>query len=371
MVDLEATLQTTAERLGWAPDWVVALLIVVALDIVAWWLHRWLFAAATRLVRNQNLFRRSLVSRTQRASRLFCLLVGIAAAVWVAPLSPPQAADLQHLILIGIILLTGWCVRTALYIWTTVYLRRFKLDSEDNLLARKHATQSRILQQIANVLIVLVTVSAALMTFDEVRQYGVSLLASAGVAGIVLGFALQPLLKNLVAGVQLAVTQPIRIDDALLVEGEWGNVEEITATYVVVRLWDWRRLIIPLSYFLEKPFQNWTREGSALIGTVFLYTDFSVPVAALRAQLEKIVRGSRLWDGEVVNMQVTDLRERTMEIRILVSARSAPKAFDLRCEVREQMIAFLQNHHPGSLPRFRVDGGGEPARMSAPGLADL
>jgi small-conductance mechanosensitive channel len=274
MDDLGGALLNTAQRLGWVPDWAVALLIVLVLDVLAWWLHRWVFAAATRLVSEQNLLRRSLVARTRQASRLFFLLVGVAVAVRVAPLSGEQAADLQHLIPIGVILLTGWSVRTALYVWTVIHLRRFKLDSEDNLLARKHATQARILQQIANVLIVLLTASASLMTFDDVRQYGVSLLASAGVAGIVLGFALQPLLKNLVAGVQLAVTQPIRIDDALLIEGEWGNVEEITATYVVVRLWDWRRFIIPLSYFLEKPFQNWTREGSALIGTVFLYTDF-------------------------------------------------------------------------------------------------
>jgi small-conductance mechanosensitive channel len=188
-------------------------------------------------------------------------------------------------------------VITALHIWTVLYLRRFKLDTEDNLLARKHVTQSRILERIGRILIVIVTLAAALMTFESVRQYGVSLLASAGVASLVLGLALQPMLKNLIAGVQLAMTQPIRIDDALLVENEMGHVEEITSSYVVLRLWDWRRLIVPLSYFIEQPFQNWTRENSALIGSVFLYVDFTVKVEELRAKFEEIVRGSKLWDG--------------------------------------------------------------------------
>jgi small-conductance mechanosensitive channel len=181
-------------------------------------------------------------------------------------------------------------------------------------------------------------------------------LASAGAAGLIVGFALQPLLKNIMAGIQLAVTQPIRIDDALLVEGEWGNVEEITATYVVVRIWDWRRLILPLSYFIEKPFQNWTREGSALIGTVMLYADYAAPVSLLRNKLEEIVKATPLWDGRVVNLQVTDFRERTMEIRMLVSASNAGKAFDLRCLVREKMIEFLQQEHPQGLPQIRLVG---------------
>ncbi|MFC7552462.1 mechanosensitive ion channel family protein [Pseudoroseomonas wenyumeiae] len=207
----------------------------------------------------------------------------------------------------------------------------------------------------AGILIVLITASAALMTFDGVRQYGVSLLASAGAAGIVLGLALQPVLKNLVAGVQLAVTQPIRLEDAVIVEGEWGNVEEITSTYVVVRLWDWRRMVLPLSYFIEKPFQNWTREGASLIGTALIYVDYTAPVTAMRAKLEEIARASPLWDRRVVNMQVTNLRPDTMEIRMLVSASNAGRTFDLRCEVREKMIAFLQAEYPWALPRGRAE----------------
>jgi small-conductance mechanosensitive channel len=197
----------------------------------------------------------------------------------------------------------------------------------------------------------------------------VSLLASAGAAGSVVGLALQPLLKNLVAGIQLAITQPIRIDDAVIVEGEWGNIEEITATYVVVRLWDWRRMVVPLSYFIEHVFQNWTRDDASLIGTVTFYADYTAPVAAMRAKLEEIVKASPLWDKRVVNMAVTDFREQTMEVRMLVSAGNAGRVFDLRCDVREKIIAWLQHEHPHALPRRRaeIDPGGEPAGLPAPG----
>jgi small-conductance mechanosensitive channel len=204
--------------------------------------------------------------------------------------------------------LIGWLSVIALHIWTTVYLRRYKLDAEDNLLARKHTTQLRILERVAAILIAVVTAAAGLMTFDDVRQYGVSLLASAGAAGLVVGLALQPLLKNLVAGIQLAITQPIRIEDSIIVNGEWGNVEEITSTYVVVRLWDWRRMVVPLTFFIENSFQNWTRDDASLIGTVMFYADYTAPVEAMRAKLQEIAKASPLWDRKVVNMQVTDFR---------------------------------------------------------------
>jgi small-conductance mechanosensitive channel len=244
---------------------------------------------------------------------------------------------------------------TALKIAGDLYLLRFRIDVDDNLLARKHVTQVRVLLRAADVLLVVVTFGAALMTFEPVRQYGVSLFASAGVAGIVAGVAARPLLSNLFAGVQLAMTQPIRIDDAVVVENEWGNIEEITSTYVVVRLWDWRRMIVPLSYFIEKPFQNWTREDSALIGSAFIYADYSAPVGIIRDKLSDIVKASKNWDGRVINLQVTDTKERTIELRCLMSARNAGRAFDLRCEVREQLVEFLQKHHPEALPRQRSD----------------
>ncbi|MBE7182923.1 MAG: mechanosensitive ion channel [Methylobacterium mesophilicum] len=362
METLETAIATLNARLSWLPPAVVSLILFALSISLFWWLHKLAFRVLDHAVREQSLFRRSIVQRLAKPARLAFIMGGIAFAAAIAPLSAGQTQAVQHTMLFCFILLAGGIAITVLNIWMTLYLRRFKLDAEDNLLARKHVTQSRILQRVAETLIVLVTLSVAMMTFDSVRQYGVSLLASAGAAGLVLGLALQPVLKNLIAGIQLAITQPIRIDDALLVENEWGKVEEITSTYVVVRLWDLRRLIVPLAYFIEKPFQNWTREGAALIGSVFLYVDFTVPVKELRAKLEEIARGSALWDGNVVNLQVTDFKENTMEIRMLVSASNSGNAFDLRCEVREKMIAFLQEKHPQALPRLRTDLGAPSGR---------
>nr|CAD6409001.1 mechanosensitive ion channel protein MscS [Rhizobium sp. Q54] len=340
----------------WLPDPVLSILILILAFVAGMLLHKIAFRVLTRLAENRDLFWRSLVQRTRRPLRLAIISWTLSLGVVIAPLWGTQEAVLRHILLLCFIVLIGWMTRTALHIWTTVYLRRFKLDAEDNLLARKHVTQSRIMERVAATGIIALTLSAALMTFPAVRQYGVSLLASAGVAGIVLGLALQPVLKNLFAGIQLAITQPIRIDDALLVEGEWGNVEEITSTYVVVKLWDWRRLILPLGYFIERPFQNWTREGAALIGTVMIYLDYSVPVAEVRREVEDIAASSKLWDRQVVNVAVTDFRENVMEVRILVSASNAGKAFDLRCEVREKLIDFIQRNYPSSLPKVRTDG---------------
>src|SRR5262249_27696485 len=228
-------------------------------------------------------------------------------------------------------------------------------DVEDNLLARKHVTQMRVLKRVVSIVVILITAGAALMTFNAVRQVGVSLFASAGVAGIIAGLAARPLLTNLIAGVQLAMTQPIRLEGAVIVENEWGWIEEITSTYVVVRLWDWRRLIVPLSYFIEKPFQNWTREGAALIGSVLLYLDYTAPIDLIRAKAAEIAQRSQLWDRKVINVQVTDAREHTIEVRVLASASSAPAAWNLRCELREKLIEFLRTEHPDSLPRARAE----------------
>lgn len=340
-------------QLPWMPSWAISAGLLALAVVAARTAHRILFRTATRIVAGKDLFWRSLVSRTHGPTRLAAMIVAISAAATVAPLTDAQVAIMRHILLLAFIALLGWIALTALHIWMTVYLRRFTLDAEDNLLARKHVTQTRILRRVVATLIVTVALSAALMTFEEVRQYGISLLASAGAAGLVIGLALQPMLKNMIAGIQLAVTQPIRIDDAVLVENEWGNIEEITATYVVVRLWDWRRLVLPLSYFIEQPFQNWTREGSALIGSVFLYLDHTAPVEEMRRKLDEIAKASPLWDGQVAVLQVTDFREQVMEIRMLVSARNSGRAFDLRCEVREKMIAWLQDAHPHALPRWR------------------
>lgn len=356
-----------AKLSAFAPDWAVASALLVGALVVAHFVYRFVFRALRRLVAERDLLWRSIVSRTERLIQFGLYAVGLALASTVAPFNSSGKAIAAQGFLILVIILAGMATQTVLHIWLTVYLRRFKLDAEDNLLARKHVTQMRILRRILNTLIVVIVISSILMTFPNVRQYGVSLLASAGAAGIVAGLALQPFLKNLFAGIQLAITQPIRIEDALLVEGEWGNVEEITSTYVVVRIWDLRRLVLPLSYFIEQPFQNWTREQAQLIGSIILYLDYRAPIDAIRAEVEKIAKATPLWDKQVLVVQVTDTTATTIVVRILASAKNSSTAWDLRCHIREKVITFLQDAHPEALPRTRalLDAGAETAWTAA------
>ncbi|VTU25312.1 putative mechanosensitive channel protein [Variovorax sp. PBL-H6] len=246
-------------------------------------------------------------------------------------------------------------------------------DVEDNLQARRVLTQTRVLARSAGTVLLVAGASLMLMTFPGARQVGASLLASAGVIGIVAGLAAKPVFSNLIAGLQIALAQPIRIDDVLVVEGEWGRVEEITGTFVVLRIWDDRRLILPLSYFIEKPFQNWTRSSSQLLGSVFIYADYGTPLAQMRAEVERMVKAAPEWDGRFFNLQVTDATERTMQIRVLCTAASSSLAFDLRCRMREGLIEFMQREYPQFLPRLRIEGGpptqAEAAAPSAPGPA--
>lgn len=350
------TLMTNALRwLSWVPWWAQSLILVAGCSAVVLPLHRFASRVLQRAVANRTLFWRSLVARTHGPTRLALLIVALSTASATAPVSWEVRIAVNQILLVAFVALVGWACAVALHIATVIYLRRFKLDAEDNLLARKHFTQMRLLERAGITLVALVTVSIALMTFEPVRQYGVSLLASAGAAGLILGLAMQPVLSNLVAGIQIAITQPIRIEDAVIVENEWGWVEEITSTYVVVRLWDWRRLVLPLTYFIQKPFQNWTRDGASLIGSVFLSVDHTAPLDAMRKKLGEIAAQSPLWDRNVVNLQVSDAKENVIEVRMLVSARNAPQAWDLRCEVREKMITFLQVEHPSALPRHRSE----------------
>ena len=341
-------------KLSWLPAWAQSLVLFTIALAVALGLHALGVIVVRRVLTRRDDFWRALVLRTQGPGRLTLITISLSAAVQAAPLTPYEAAAVRHVLLIVFIVLVGWIGLVALDIAAALYLRGYRTDVEDNLLARKHLTQVRILRQAAAILVGLFTAGFALTTISAVRQWGISLLAAGGAAGIVVGLALQPLLTNLIAGVQIAITQPIRIDDAVIVEGEWGWIEEITVAFVVVRLWDWRRMVLPLSYFIQHPFQNWTRESSALIGTVMLYVDFAAPVEAMRERLGVIARGSKLWDGQVVNLAVTDIREHVMEVRCLVSGRNASQTFDLRCEVREKMLAFLGAEHPEALPRERL-----------------
>jgi small-conductance mechanosensitive channel len=234
---------------------------------------------------------------------------------------------------------------------------KYRVDVRDNLSARRIHTQARVLRQSVTVLVVIVAASAMLMTFPQVRQLGASLLASAGLAGIVVGFASRPVLQNLIAGVQIAITQPIRVDDVLIVDGEWCRVEEITSTYVVMRIWDQRRLIVPLNFFIENTFQNWTRTSAEILGTVFLWVDYTVPVEEIRQELHRLLQETELWDKRAWGLQVTDATERTVQIRALMSSADASAAWDLRCMVREKLIEFIQQRYPGALPRVRADFG--------------
>ncbi|MCV0395348.1 MAG: mechanosensitive ion channel family protein [Rhizobiaceae bacterium] len=337
------------------PPWAASVVIFALAVGAAILVHRYVFAAFTRLVARRDLFWRSLVSRTGRPLLLAVIMLALLAASAIAPLTNFQTLILRRALVIALVVLVAQTASAALHIWTTVHLRRFKLDSEDNLLARKHVTQTRILRRVADILIVIVAVGAVLMTFESVRQYGVSLLASAGVAGIILGLALQTVLKNLFAGIQLAITQPIRIDDVLIVEGEWGRVEEITATYVVVQIWDWRRLVVPLSYFIEKPFQNWTRESASIIGQVTIPLDYRAPIDAIRRKAREIAEASPLWDRDVFSVQVVEFGESAMQLRVIISARDAGRAWNLRCDIREKLVTWLQAEYPEALPVTRVE----------------
>ncbi|WP_406824359.1 mechanosensitive ion channel family protein [Pedobacter sp. KACC 23697] len=246
-------------------------------------------------------------------------------------------------------------VRTINVLEDYFYLK-YDLNKENNLKERKIRTQLQFVRKFIVSLIILITVAIILLSFESMRKIGAGLLTGVGIGGIIIGFAAQKSLGNLLAGFQIAFTQPIRIDDVLIVEGEWGKVEEITLTYVVVNIWDQRRLILPITYFIEKPFQNWTRVSADLLGTVFLYLDYTIPIEPMRQELTRLLNANPLWDKRVNVVQVTDsTKDGTIEVRFLMSASNSSKAFDLRCYVREAMIAFIQNDYPDSLPKKRLE----------------
>ena len=276
------------------------------------------------------------------------------------PLISGQLSDWAYGVVSGILtaLLTATLVFALIkliYVAEEVILHRFQVDVRDNLRARQIHTQVRILRRLSIALIVFLGLGVVFFSFERFRELGTGILASAGIAGLVIGLAAQRTLSNLLAGIQIAITQPIRLDDVVIVENEWGRIEEITLTYVVVRIWDLRRLILPISYFIEKPFQNWTRVSADILGTVFIYVDYTVPVDAIREELTRILQNSPNWDKKVNIVQVTNASEKTVEVRALMSAADASMAWDLRCDVRECLIAFLKKSYPEALPRARVE----------------
>ncbi len=281
-----------------------------------------------------------------------CLLI-------VLPTVPQLPQDVQSLIrqgfVMALVVALGWFAAGCVYVFQGVILRKYDLSAENNFQARRIHTQFQLFRRILITFIVIVDIGALLWTFNDPRiwHYGSGLLASAGIASIIVATAAKSTVANLLAGLQIALTEPIRIDDVVVVQGEWGRVEEINSAYVVIRIWDLRRLIVPLSYFIENSIQNWTRQSADIMGTAFLYVDYSIRVEELRQQLNAIVHPSRLWDNKVCGLQVTNLTERSMELRCLVSSRNASENFDLRCLVREQMTAWIQQNHPTAFPITR------------------
>ncbi|HEU5272019.1 MAG TPA: mechanosensitive ion channel family protein [Xanthobacteraceae bacterium] len=351
---IDAAVQKITDALSFLPGGAVGPIILLLAVVIALLIHALLGRLIRRALGDQAALQR-LVARTYALTRLAFITIAIVVVLPLVHLPADLTEILTAALRVIFVVLVGWIALIAVDIAAAVYLRSVRLDSEDNLLARKHVTQLRVLKRAISTIVILLTVGAALMTFDAVRQVGISLFASAGVAGIVAGLAARPVLANLIAGIQLAVTQPIRIEDAVIVENEFGSIEEITSSYVVVRLWDQRRMVVPLSYFIEKPFQNWSLEGSALLGAVLIYLDPTAPVDRIRGKAEEIVTASKLWDRSVVTVQVTDAKPNAIEVRVLVSAGDPGRLFDLRCEVREKLIAFIRDEFPTALPRNRQE----------------
>jgi small-conductance mechanosensitive channel len=285
------------------------------------------------------------------------IMVAVAARLAIEPFELPNKTESFATTVFGILLvaLVAWLLVRATYVLNDVVLLRFKVDVKDNLRARKIHTQLRVLRRLIIIVIVIVAAASILMTFPRIRQLGAAILASAGIIGIVVGFAAQKSIATFIAGLQIAFTQPIRLDDVVIVEGEWGRIEEITLTYVVVRIWDLRRLIVPITYFIETPFQNWTRVSADILGSVFLYVDHTVPIDAIRKELQRLLEETDLWDRKVCVLQVTNTTERTIEVRALMSAADASVAWDLRCHIREKLVEFMQKDYPEALPRLRAE----------------
>ena len=353
--NIDMAIASVRGALAWLPGWLSAVIIVAVLALVALGLH----GLGLHIVRRSRLGRsrlgQVLVERGAGPTRGAVALFGVGIAIPALGFGAAVTQTLLGVVVALFLLVIGWAAVAAIGLLGDVYLARYRERLGEDATARKHVTQVRVLRRASQVVIGIISVGAALMTLPSVRQYGVSLFASAGAAGIIVGLAARPVLSNLLAGIQIALTQPIKIEDAVVIEGEWGWIEDITSTYVVVRIWDWRRLVVPLSRLLEQPFQNWTRENASLIGTVHLWVDYTTPIDALRRKLDEIVHETKLWDGNVVNLQVEEATPDAMKIRVLVSARDSGEAWNLRCLVREQLIGYLQEQMPHALPRRRFE----------------
>jgi len=341
----------------------------IALSLIAHSIVFWLLRQFAR--RKAAVLDQSLIRHGQGPSRWIFPLLAALAVLPGLPLPPVLMSALEHITGLGLIAAIAWLVTLFVDITSDVLAGHYRLDIADNLVARRVHTQFQMLRRIVLVLVAVVTLSIMLMTFPAIKHIGVSLLASAGLATLVVGMAMKDTLSNLIAGVQIAFAQPFRLEDAVVVEGEWGWIEEIGTMYIVVRIWDLRRLIVPLSYFLNHPFQNWTRTSAHLLANALFYADYTVPVEELRKELRRICEATPLWKGQVCVLQASDCTEHTVQLRALMDARNSSDAWDLRCLVREKLLEYLQKNHPESLPRFRGELQGISEQPNQPPESDL
>jgi small-conductance mechanosensitive channel len=348
-------LKQIADFLPWIPDWMFG--IAAFIGIVAAGLA--LQGVLTRFLKRRppqwHPFGRQSWDKTRGLMRFMLVLFALSLTLPFLNLPHDVRDEVRKIFLALAVVQLGWIIGVIANIAIDRYVYGFKIDVADNLMARKAVTQMRIVRQAVNVMIALFTAGFALMSFESVRQIGVSLFASAGVAGIVAGLAARPLFENLIAGLQLAFTQPLRLGDAVVINNEFGTVEEIGSVYIVVRLWDWRRQIVPLSYIFTNPFVNWTRSTASILGSVMFFFDYSVDVDDLRTEAERLVKGSDLWDGQVFKLQVVDSTETALKIRVLASAANSGNSSDLAAFLREKLIAYVRARYPTALPRSRQE----------------
>ena len=345
----------TLERVA-LPEAVWAAALLAGAVLAGLLLHRVGFALLPRLLRRTPVgLDDALIGRLRRPSRVLFPLLAVRATLEGFGSRAGWIDDVARGVTIGLILTVTWGAIATVRAGAEWLRARHDVTVADNLQARRIHTQVDVLATTSAIVLGMIGGAIALMQFPQVRELGASLLASAGIAGIIVGLAARPVLSNLIAGVQLAFTEPIRLDDVVVVEGEWGRIEDITSTYVVVRIWDERRLVLPVSYFLEHPFQNWTRETAEVTGTIYLHLDWRVPVQRVRERLRELAEASDNWDGRTAGLQVTGTSAEAVEVRGVVSASDASRLWSLRCEIREQLVDFLQREYPEALPVVRAE----------------
>ncbi len=336
--------------------WFFAIFLFCSAIVLANVVHYILFRVLRRKEEESKDFGWGLQRHLGKPARaiffLTCLILVLPA---IPGLSEKIEDDLRHGFIMAMVVALGWFAIGCIYALQAVMLRRYDLNAENNIQARRVHTQFQLFRRLLIGFVVVIDAGVLLWTFNDPRiwHYGSGLLASAGIASLIIATAAKSTAANFFAGLQIALTEPIRIDDVVVIQGEWGRIEEINSAYVVVKIWDLRRLIVPLNYFIENSFQNWTREASDIMGTAFLYVDYSIPVEELRKQLETIVHPSPLWNKKTCGLQVTNLTDRSMELRCLMSSRNSSENFDLRCLVREKMTAWIQQNYPDAFPTTR------------------